>query len=95
MSVSILPSNSVFAYVPNTPEKSGCNPQTDTDCFSEEVIEFDNLSNIRLLVLESQHSNSNTPKDSSVDVEANELVVKGCNGGTAGGVPGIPCVCKE
>ncbi|VFJ13611.1 hypothetical protein [Candidatus Nitrosocosmicus franklandus] len=48
-----------------------------------------------MLVLESQLSNGNTPKDSLVDIEVGELVVVGCKGGTVGEVPGKPGVCKE
>lgn len=33
----ILPTNVALAYVPTTPEESGCNPETDTDCFPEEI----------------------------------------------------------
>jgi hypothetical protein len=95
LSISILPTDGIFAVAPNNPEKTGCNPQTDTDCFPDEVMVFDNPSNTRLLVLGSQTTSSNTPTDSSVDIEADELVVKGCKGGTAGEVPGKPGVCKE
>ncbi len=95
LTCSILPTNNIFAYVSTTPEKSGCNPQTDTDCFPDEIVAFDNPSNTRLLVLDSQTASSNTPTDSSVDIEADELVVVGCKGGTAGEVPGKPGVCKE
>lgn len=91
----ILPTSSIFAAAPNDPDKTGCDPETDTDCFPDEIVIFDNPSNNRLLILDSQTTSSNTPKDSSVDIEADELVVKGCKGGTAGEVPGKPGVCKE
>jgi hypothetical protein len=91
----ILPTSSIFAAAPNDPDKTECDPETDTDCFSDEIVIFDNPSNNRLLVLDSQTTNSNTPKESSVDIEADGLVVKGCKGGTAGEVPGKPGVCKE
>jgi hypothetical protein len=81
--------------VPTTPEKSGCNPQTDTDCFPDEIVVFENPNNNRMFVLDNQFSGSNTHTDSSVDIEADELVVKGRKGGTAGEVPGKPGVCKE
>ncbi|MDR4492418.1 MAG: hypothetical protein R2685_16235 [Candidatus Nitrosocosmicus sp.] len=95
LTCSILSTNYIFAYVPTTSEKSGCNPQTDTDCFPDEIVAFDKSSNARLLLLDSQTTGSNTPKDTSVDIEADELVVVGCKGGTEGEVPGKPGVCKE
>ena len=95
LTCSILPTSSIFAAVPNDPDKTGCNPKTDTDCFPDDIIVFDNPSDSRLLVLESGFLSSNTPRDSSVDIEADELVVVGCKGGTAGEVPGKPGVCKE
>ena len=91
----ILPTSDIFAATPNDPDKTGCNPKTDTDCFPDEIVVFDNPINTRLLVLDSQTTSSNTPTDSSVDIEADELVVKGCKGGLAGEVPGKPGVCKE
>jgi hypothetical protein len=95
LTCSILPTNDIIAVEPNDPEKTGCNPQTDTDCFPHEIVAFHNPSNTRLLVLDGQTISSNTPTDSSVDIEADELVVVGCKGGTAGEVPGKPGVCKE
>lgn len=95
LTCNILSTSAIFAAAPNDPGKTGCNPKTDTDCFLDEIVVFDNPINTRLLVLDSQTANSNTPKDSSVDIEADELVVKGCKGGTAGEVPGKPGVCKE
>ena len=84
----VLPTSDIFAAAPNDPDKTGCNPKTDTDCFPDEIVVFDNPINTHLLVLDSQTTSSNTPKDSSVDIEADELVVKGCKGGTAGEVHG-------
>ncbi len=95
LTCSILPTNEILAVAPNDPEKTGCNPQTDSDCFPEEIVAFHNPSNARLLELDSPTTSSNNPTDSSVDIEADELVVKGCKGGTAGEVPGKPGVCKE
>ncbi|HYG00400.1 MAG TPA: hypothetical protein VD815_09925 [Candidatus Saccharimonadales bacterium] len=95
LTCSIFPTSNIFAAAPNDPDKTGCNPKTDTDCFPDDIIVFDNPSDSRLLVLESQFLSSNTPRDSSVDIEADELVVVGCKGGTAGEVPGKPGVCKE
>lgn len=95
LACNILPTSEIFAAAPNDPDKTGCNPKTDTDCFPDEIVVFNSPINARLLMLDSQTANSNTPKDSSVDIEADELVVKGCKGGTAGEVPGKPGVCKE
>jgi hypothetical protein len=95
LTCSMLPTNAIFAAAPNDPEKTGCNPQRDTDCFPEEIVALDKPGNTRLLGLNGQTTSSNTPTDSSVDIEADELVVKGCKGGTAGEVPGKPGVCKE
>lgn len=95
LTCSILPTSDIFAAAPNDPDKTGCNPKTDTDCFPDDIMKFHNPSDSRLLVLESQFLSSNTPKESSVDIEADELVVVGCKGGTAGEVPGKPGVCKE
>lgn len=53
LTCSILPTNDIFAVAPNDPEKTGCNPQTDTDCFPDEIVAFHNPSNTRLLVLDS------------------------------------------
>lgn len=75
LTCSILPTSSIFAAAPNDPDKTGCNPKTDTDCFPDEIVVFDNPSNTHLLVLDIQTTSSNTPKDSSVDIEADELVV--------------------
>ena len=91
----ILPTTDIFAAKPNDPDKTGCNPKTDTDCFPDDIMTFHNPSDSHLFVLESQFLSSNTPRDSSVDIEADELVVVGCKGGTAGEVPGKPGVCKE
>ncbi|MDN5846904.1 MAG: hypothetical protein L0H53_11590, partial [Candidatus Nitrosocosmicus sp.] len=90
LTCSILPTTDIFAVAPNDPEKTGCNPQTDTDCFPDEIVAFDNPSNTRLLALDSQTTSSNTPTDSSVDIEGGDIVVVGCKGGTAGEVPGKP-----
>lgn len=95
LTCSILPTSDLFAAKPNDPDKTGCNPKTDTDCFPYDIIVLDNPSDSRLLVLESQFLSSDTQRDSSVDIEADELVVVGCKGGTAGEVPGKPGVCKE
>jgi hypothetical protein len=91
----ILSTSDVCAAAPNDPDKTGCNPKTDTDCFPDEIVAFDNPVNTHLLVLDSQTTSINTPRNSSVDIEADELVVKGCKGGTAGEVPGKKGVCKE
>jgi hypothetical protein len=88
LTCSILPTSDIFAATPNDPDKTGCNPKTNTDCFPDEIVAFDNPTNTRMLVLNSQTTSSNTPTDSSVDIEADELVVTGCKGGTAGEVPG-------
>jgi hypothetical protein len=94
LTCAVLPTSDIFAAVPNDPDKTGCNPKIDTDCFPDDIIVFDNLSDSRLLNIESQFISSNTPMDSSVDIKADELVVVGCKGGTAGEVPGKPGVCK-
>jgi hypothetical protein len=46
-------------------------------------------------VLNSQFLSSNTEVDESEVIELDEIVVKGCEGGTKGEVPGKPGVCKE
>ncbi len=91
----VLPTSDIFAAAPNDPDKTGCNPKTDTDCFPDEIVVFDNPINTHLLVLDSQTTSSNTPKDSSVDIEGGDVIVVGCKGGAAGEVPGKPGVCKE
>jgi hypothetical protein len=91
----ILPTNDTFAYVPTTPEESGCNPETDTDCFPDEIFTSDYPYNAQPLVLNSQFLSSNTEVDESEVIELDEIVVKGCEGGTKGEVPGKPGVCKE
>lgn len=48
-----------------------------------------------MLVLDSQTTNSNIPEHRLVDIEADELVLKGCLGGVAGKFLKNPGVCKE
>jgi hypothetical protein len=91
----ILPTNDTFAYVPTTPEESGCNPETDTDCFPDEIFTSDYPNNAQPLVLNGRFLSSNTEVDESEVIELDEIVVKGCEGGTKGEVPGKPGVCKE
>lgn len=91
----ILPTNDAFAYVPTTPEESGCNPETDTDCFPDEIFTSGHPTNANPLVLNGQFLSSNTEVDDSEVIEMDEIVVKGCEGGTKGEVPGKPGVCKE
>ncbi len=91
----ILPTNDTFAYVPTTPEDSGCNPETDTDCFPDEIFSPSDPTNSHPLVLNGQFLSSNPEVDGSEVIEMDEIVVKGCEGGTKGEVPGKPGVCKE
>lgn len=91
----ILPTNDSFAYVPTTPEESGCNPETDTDCFPDEIFTSGNPNNANPLVLNGPFLSSNTEVDESEVIEMDEIVVKGCEGGTKGEVPGKPGICKE
>jgi hypothetical protein len=91
----ILPTNYTFAYVPTTPEESGCNPEIDTDCFPDEIFPSGYQNNAQPSVLNGQFLSSNTEVDRSEVIEMDEIVVKGCEGGTKGEVPGKPEVCKE
>ena len=91
----ILPINDTFAYVPTTPEESGCNPETDTDCFPDEIFTSGYPNNANSLALNGQFLSGNTPVDNSEVIEMDEIVVKGCEGGTKGEIPGKPGVCKE
>ena len=91
----VLPINDTFAYVPTTPEESGCNPETDTDCFPDEIFTSGHSNNANSLVLNGQFLSSNAEVDDSEVIEMEEIVVKGCDGGTKGEVPGKPGVCKE
>lgn len=91
----ILPTNGIFAYVPTTPEESGCNPETDTDCFPDDIFTSDDTNNAQLSVLNGQFLSANKVGDESEVIEMDEIVVKGCKGGTNGEVPGKPGVCKE
>ena len=91
----ILPATDTFAYVPTTPEESGCNPETDTDCFPDEIFTSGHPNNANPLVFNSQFFSANTEVDDSEVIEMDEIVGKGCEGGTKGEVPGKPGVCKE
>jgi len=91
----VLPTNDTFAYVPTTPEESGCNPETDTDCFPNETFTSGHSNNAQPLVHNGQFLGSNIETDGSEVIEMDEIVVKGCEGGTKGEVPGKPGVCKE
>ena len=91
----ILPTNDTLAYVPTTPEESGCNPETDTDCFPNEIFTSGDSNNAQPLVLNGHFLSSNTEVDGSEVIEMDEIVVKGCEGGTKGEVSGKPGVCKE
>lgn len=91
----ILPINDTFAYWPTTPEESGCNPETDTDCFPDDIFSSDQTNSAQPLVLNGQFLSSNIEVDRSEVIEMDEIVVKGCKGGTNGEVPGKPGVCKE
>jgi hypothetical protein len=91
----ILPTNVTFAYVPTTPEESGCNLETDTDCFPEEIFTSGDSTNAQPLALNDQFKSSTTEVDGSEVIEMDEIVVKGCEGGTRGELPGKPGICKE
>jgi len=91
----ILPATDISAAAPNDPDKAACNPNTDTDCFPYEIMVNDNPLSTHLLILDSQTTNNNTPNDSSADIEADGLVVKVRECGTAGEVPGKPGFCKK
>ena len=83
----VLPINDTFAYVPTTPEESGCNPETETDCFPDEIFTSDHPNNAKSLVLNGQFLSSNAEVDESEVIEMEEIVVKRCDGGTKGEVP--------
>ncbi|VFJ13656.1 protein of unknown function [Candidatus Nitrosocosmicus franklandus] len=91
----ILPTNVTLAYVPTTPEESGCNPETDTDCFPDDIFTSGDLTNTQLLTLHDRFKSSFNEADRSEVIEMDEIVVKGCESGTKGEVPGKPGVCKE
>ena len=59
------------------------------------IFTSDYPNNAQPLVLNGQFLSSNTEVDESEVIEMDEIVVKGCEGGTKGEVPGKPGVCKE
>ena len=94
-SLTLSTTYSAFAYVPNTPEESGCNPETDTDCFPDEIFTSGHSNDANQLVLKTQFLGADTEAEESEVIEMEEIVVKGCEGGTKGEVPGKPGVCNE
>ena len=90
----ILPTNVTFVYVPTTPEESACNPETYTYCFPGEIFTFAHSTNAQPLTLSGQHFSSNTEATILEVIKMNEIVGKGCEGGTKGEVPGKPGVCR-
>ena len=91
----ILPTNVTLAYLPTTPEESGCNPETDTNCFPKEIFTSGDSTNAQPLALNNQFKSSIMKVGKSEVIEMKEIVVKGCEGGTKGELPGKPGVCKE
>lgn len=92
----ILPTNVVFAYLPTTPEESGCNPETDTDCFPDEIFTSDHsTTTTQPLTLNGHLSSSIIEATNSEVIEMDEMIVTGCEGGTKGEVLGKPGICKE
>ena len=91
----ILPTNDMFSYVPITPEESEYKSEIDTDCFPDEIFTSGYPTNSHPLVLNGKFLNADTELDGSEVIEMDEIVVKGCEGGTKGEVPGKPGVCKE